>query len=68
MTQFASGIGAPRHAARGDAHVGDIRGALGTIAHDDTSARGTWRARLRTLLAILCLLYTSDAADEHRDV
>ncbi|ATG18800.1 Divalent metal cation transporter MntH [Ralstonia mannitolilytica] len=53
MTQFASGIGAPRHAARGDAHVGDIRGALGTIAHDDTSARGTWRARLRTLLAIL---------------
>jgi NRAMP (natural resistance-associated macrophage protein)-like metal ion transporter len=53
MTQFASGIGAPRHAARDDAHVGDIRGALGTIAHHDTGARGTWRARLRTLLAIL---------------
>jgi NRAMP (natural resistance-associated macrophage protein)-like metal ion transporter len=53
MTQFASGIGAPRHAARDDAHVGDIRGALGTIAHDDTGARGTSRARLRTLLAIL---------------
>lgn len=54
MTQFASGIDAPpRHAALDDAHVGDIRGALGTIAHHDTGARNSWRARLRTLLAIL---------------
>ncbi|CAJ0881199.1 Nramp family divalent metal transporter [Ralstonia flatus] len=54
MTQFASGIDAPpRHAALDDAHVGDIRGALGTIAHHDTGARHNWRARLRTLLAIL---------------
>jgi len=54
MTQFASGIDAPpRHAALDDAHVGDIRGALGTIAHHDTGARANWRARLRTLLAIL---------------
>ncbi|PLC40316.1 manganese transporter [Ralstonia pickettii] len=54
MTQFASGIDAPpRHAALDDAHVGDIRGALGTIAHHDTGARHSWRARLRTLLAIL---------------
>ncbi|CAJ0896551.1 Divalent metal cation transporter MntH [Ralstonia sp. LMG 32965] len=54
MTQFASGIdAAPRHAALDDAHVGDIRGALGTIAHHDTGARHNWRARLRTLLAIL---------------
>ncbi|KWI50845.1 manganese transporter [Burkholderia pseudomultivorans] len=36
-----------------DAHLGDIRGALGTIAHHDTAPRGTWRARLRTLLAII---------------
>lgn len=35
------------------AHVGDIRGALGTIAHNDTAHRGSWGARLRTLLAIL---------------
>ncbi|WP_055325774.1 Nramp family divalent metal transporter [Ralstonia solanacearum] len=54
MTQFASGIDAPpRHAALDDAHVGDIRGALGTIAGHDIGPRRGWRARLRTLLAIL---------------
>ncbi|CAH2934223.1 MAG: Manganese transport protein MntH [uncultured Paraburkholderia sp.] len=36
-----------------EAHVGDIKGALGTIAHHDTAPRGSWMARLRTLLAIL---------------
>ncbi|WP_266170522.1 NRAMP family divalent metal transporter [Dyella subtropica] len=35
------------------AHVGDIKGALGTIAHHDTARRTSWRARFRTLLAIL---------------
>ena len=35
------------------AHVGDIRGALGTIRRDDTGRRLTWRAKLATLLAIL---------------
>src|SRR3979490_112755 len=35
------------------AHVGDIRGALGTIDHGDTAPRIGWSARLRTLLAIL---------------
>jgi Mn2+/Fe2+ NRAMP family transporter len=35
------------------AHVGDIRGALGTIDHGDTAPRNGWWARLRTLLAIL---------------
>ncbi|OQS27338.1 manganese transporter [Chromobacterium violaceum] len=35
------------------AHVGDIRGAFGTIRHGDVAARnGLWQ-RLRTLLAIL---------------
>ena len=35
------------------AHVGDIRGALGTIEQGDTATRrGLW-ARLKTLLAIL---------------
>jgi NRAMP (natural resistance-associated macrophage protein)-like metal ion transporter len=35
------------------AHVGDIRGAFGTIKHHDTGARKTVWHRLRTLLAIL---------------
>ncbi|WP_410843864.1 NRAMP family divalent metal transporter [Paraburkholderia sp.] len=33
--------------------MGDIKGALGTIAHHDTAPRTTWWARFRTLLAIL---------------
>ncbi len=40
-------------AARDAAHVGDIRGALGTIRHGDIAARKGMRARLATLLAIL---------------
>ncbi|AIO39234.1 divalent metal cation transporter [Burkholderia sp. AU19243] len=46
-------IAVERSAVLDEAHLGDIRGALGTIAHHDTAARGTWRARLRTLLAIV---------------
>ncbi|MEC5408480.1 NRAMP family divalent metal transporter [Paraburkholderia sp. MPAMCS5] len=42
-----------RTAVLDDAHVGDIKGALGTIAHDDTASRSNWMARIRTLLAIL---------------
>ena len=45
---------APRRAAVLDeAHLGDIRGALGTIRHGDVAPREGWPARLRTLLAIL---------------
>jgi Mn2+/Fe2+ NRAMP family transporter len=36
-----------------DAHVGDIRGALGTIRVGDTATRSTMSARLKTLLAIV---------------
>src|SRR5258708_5088773 len=43
----------PRSAVLDDAHVGDIKGALGTIAQHDTAARTHWWARFRTLLAIL---------------
>ncbi len=40
MTQIASGIDAPpRRATLDDAHVGDIRGALGTIARHDIGPR-----------------------------
>lgn len=35
------------------AHIGDIRGAFGTIAQHDTGARKSWLGRLKTLLAIL---------------
>src|SRR5260370_25476257 len=34
-------------------HVGDIRGALGTIRQHDHAPRTSWRARLLTLLAIM---------------
>jgi Mn2+/Fe2+ NRAMP family transporter len=43
----------PGSAVLDDAHVGDIRGAFGTIAHSDFAPRTSWGARLRTLLAIL---------------
>jgi hypothetical protein len=37
------------------AHLGDIHGALGSIAEDDSAPRSTPGARLKTLLAILGL-------------
>ncbi|SEB10557.1 NRAMP family divalent metal transporter [Paraburkholderia sartisoli] len=46
-------VSPPRSAVLDSAHVGDIRGALGTIAHHDTAPRTSWWARFRTLLAIL---------------
>ncbi|HEU5356223.1 MAG TPA: NRAMP family divalent metal transporter [Actinocrinis sp.] len=36
-----------------DAHIGDIRGALGTIKHGDTAARQGLSAKFKTLLAIV---------------
>jgi Mn2+/Fe2+ NRAMP family transporter len=50
VTSAASDI---RGAALDSAHVGDIRGALGTIAADDIAARGSTSAKLKTLLAIV---------------
>jgi Mn2+/Fe2+ NRAMP family transporter len=35
------------------AHIGDIRGALGTIRMGDTDARHDWRSRAMALLAIM---------------
>jgi NRAMP (natural resistance-associated macrophage protein)-like metal ion transporter len=46
-------ISPPRSAVLDEAHVGDIKGAFGTIAHHDTAPRSNWMARFRTLLAIL---------------
>jgi NRAMP (natural resistance-associated macrophage protein)-like metal ion transporter len=36
-----------------EAHIGDIRGALGTIRVDDTGERQSWRSRAMALLAIM---------------
>jgi Mn2+/Fe2+ NRAMP family transporter len=50
LTSAASDL---RSAALDSAHVGDIRGALGTIAVDDVGARRSASAKLKTLLAIV---------------
>lgn len=42
-----------RTAVLDEAHVGDIRGAMGTIGRDDTAPRKGVRAKLRTLMAII---------------
>src|SRR6266849_6462303 len=42
-----------RSAVLDEAHVGDIRGALGTIAADDFAPRVGLSAKLKTLLAIV---------------
>src|SRR3989441_11361378 len=42
-----------RDAVLDTAHIGDIRGAFGTIRHGDTRPREGWRPRWQTLLAIL---------------
>ena len=54
MTSTTQGLVTPgRAAALDSAHVGDIRGALGTISLDDVGARTSASARLKTLLAIV---------------
>lgn len=47
------GVAIEHSAALDSAHHGDITGALGTIAHHEIGPRSGWRARVRTLLAIL---------------
>ena len=42
-----------RGAVLGQAHVGHINGAFGTILRGDVAPRTTWKHRLTTLLAIL---------------
>src|ERR1022692_2490036 len=54
MTSTTQGLVTPgRAAALDSAHVGDIRGALGTISLDDVGARNSVSAKLRTLLAVV---------------
>ncbi|HET9112909.1 MAG TPA: NRAMP family divalent metal transporter, partial [Burkholderiales bacterium] len=53
MSRIPESIPTPPSAVLDEAHVGDIRGALGTIRRGDTASRSSWGARLRTLLAII---------------
>lgn len=54
MTTTSPGLIAPgRGAGLPSAHVGDIKGAFGTISTDDTGARTSASAKLKTLLAIV---------------
>jgi len=58
MATISRTVGAAAPAARrtavlDDAHAGDIRGALGTIAIDDFAPRTGLSAKLKTLLAIV---------------
>ncbi|HEX9033641.1 MAG TPA: NRAMP family divalent metal transporter [Streptosporangiaceae bacterium] len=54
MTTTSPSLVTPgRGATLDSAHVGDIKGALGTISLDDTGARTSVSARLKTLLAIV---------------
>jgi NRAMP (natural resistance-associated macrophage protein)-like metal ion transporter len=50
---YSDAFTAAADAVLDDAHVGDIRGALGTIRRHDVGPRSGWGARLRTLLAIV---------------
>ncbi len=54
MTTTSPSLIAPaRTAALDSAHVGDIKGAFGTISVDDTGTRSSTSAKLKTLLAIV---------------
>jgi Mn2+/Fe2+ NRAMP family transporter len=46
-------VAGARSAVLDEAHVGDIRGALGTIRLDDHAARTTLSAKFKTLLAVV---------------
>src|SRR3977135_2612104 len=52
-TTDVHGASLNRGATVDSAHVGDIRGALGTISLDDLAARRSMPAKLKTLLAIV---------------
>ena len=53
MTTHVTARELERSAVLDAAHLGDIRGAFGTIDRSDVARRQTWRQHLRTLLAIL---------------
>jgi NRAMP (natural resistance-associated macrophage protein)-like metal ion transporter len=50
---MSAGAGRGQSAVLDEAHVGDIRGALGTIRHGDEGPRSGLSARVKTLVAII---------------
>ncbi|GAA2276244.1 hypothetical protein GCM10010430_72730 [Kitasatospora cystarginea] len=52
-TAIGAAIPAQRTAVLDDAHLGDVKGALGTISLDGTAPRQGLSAKLKTLLAII---------------
>jgi NRAMP (natural resistance-associated macrophage protein)-like metal ion transporter len=53
MSQMTDIPTEPANAVLDQAHLGDIRGAFGTITKGDTAPRGSWKTRLVTLAAIV---------------
>ncbi|WP_329581328.1 divalent metal cation transporter [Kitasatospora sp. NBC_01250] len=53
ITTHDTKVPTPRTAVLDEAHLGDIKGALGTIKLDDTAPRTGLSAKLKTLLAIV---------------
>jgi Mn2+/Fe2+ NRAMP family transporter len=53
MSETGTGFDAADSAVLDEAHLGDIKGAFGTIRLSDSEARRSWKTRLLTLLAIL---------------
>jgi Mn2+/Fe2+ NRAMP family transporter len=53
VTAVEAEVAGTRSAVLDEAHVGDIRGALGTIRLDDHAARTTLSAKFKTLLAVI---------------
>jgi NRAMP (natural resistance-associated macrophage protein)-like metal ion transporter len=53
MTMYVTTDKIIRTAVLDEAHVGHIRGALGTILHHDTGPRRNWKHRIQTLLAVI---------------
>jgi len=58
MQNYLEPAGTPPNTSHGtavldEAHIGDIRGAMGTIRVNDMSPRRTWRKKLATLFAIM---------------
>jgi Mn2+/Fe2+ NRAMP family transporter len=53
VTQTSASAGRSQSAVLDEAHLGDIRGALGTIRHDDETPRTGLLARSKTLVAIV---------------
>ena len=53
LHRIAKPVPTHQSAVLDSAHIGDIRGAFGTISVNDTGKRNSWMARFKTLMAII---------------